>query len=480
MPQIYFPEYIPRPHFREMAFLREGQVVTQGGEHFPVASPQEIWDVINREDLSPLFIQEFLGFSNEWLVAFLELGEINCDKRGTPLSQRLLLSDHTTRWIQSCKSWGYQAPGPRFLQTLSTVQHRMGIGSIGSPGAAGLALLSRTWAEQHGWPVRDEEKNLVAPGWLAHRQPRPNAFLCAQLKERGTGARSELCTEEKHFSTLIELDIKNAYGAALAGELPAGKESRFFDGLTEGYALWVAECTVTIPQPLCYGLFPVKQDGQSFYPREPGTYTAWLWNERVEFLREEGLLVDVGDGYGWWESTRDCALFVETMAHLRDTAKTPEEADLYKLCLVAAIGALGMEGPRYVLTREPGDEMHRLCLDSGEVTEYFKKEKKSRAKGMPHWMWCVLERVNCTLTKEAYLWMKQEMLVGTNTDSVLLKPESKISKYPVKGDSACSSGTWQRRELTTVTLPALRHLLATGPQGEKIDKRPGIPRSART
>lgn len=465
-----FPDYLPRPRTREMAFLRSGELCTQGGAHYPVSSARDIWDLICEQDLSPLFIADWLSFDEEWLAQFLDLGEINCDKRGKPLSQRILLSDHTTRWIQSAKAWGVQSPGPRFLQTLSRVQRGMGIGSIGTPGAAGLTALKRTW-RQYGIPSEG------SPGWLAHRHPRPNAHCCALLKSRGTGARSDLCTDEDRFEALMELDIKNAYGAALAGDLPAGNASRFFGGDVEGFAHWVGECTVTIREPLIFGLFPVKGEEQTTYPTEPGTYQAWLWNERVDLLRRHGLHVQVGDGYGWWESTRCCEAFVRQMEALRDQAQTPEEADMYKLCLVAAIGALGMEGPRYVLTKEPQEEKWRVCAQ-GAVTPYFIKEKKTRQKGMPHWMWCVLERVNCQLTEQAWLWREQEMLVATNTDAVLLRPEADLSAYAEKGPGN-PSGTWQKRRLTDVTIPALRHLMARGPRGEKIDTRPGVARKRR-
>lgn len=136
-----------------------------------------------------------------------------------------------------------------------------------------------------------------------------------------------------------------------------------------------------------------------------------------------------------------------------------------------------MEGPRYVLTKEPQEEKWRVCAQ-GAVTPYFIKEKKTRQKGMPHWMWCVLERVNCQLTEQAWLWREQEMLVATNTDAVLLRPEADLSAYAEKGPGN-PSGTWQKRRLTDVTIPALRHLMARGPRGEKIDTRPGVARKRR-
>jgi len=221
------------------------------------------------------------------------------------------------------------------------------------------------------------------------------------------------------------------------------------------------------------------------YPTEPGEYPAWLWNNQVELCERHGLSVKVGDGWGWTETTTDCRKFVKIMEKLRDEAP-PEVASMFKLCLVACIGYQGMSSETYTLSLDGEDGKDIRVCSPGLVSEYFVKSKKDyRPKSMPHWMWYILVQVQCWLTEEALKWMKQEMLVATNTDSVLLieKAESHLDGYHSKLETrqcmSLPSGAWRKRPLYNATLPALRHLQATTEEGEKIDHRPGKPRNLR-
>lgn len=278
----------------------------------------------------------------------------------------------------------------------------------------------------------------------------------------------------------------------MASELPTGPAGRFLDGIGhEEYRIFVADCTVTIPTDQIFGFFPVRgEEGELIYPISSGRYHTWLWSNQVAMCRRHGLTVDVGDGWGWRETTTDCARFVQEMERLRDAAPTRQIADWVKLCLVAAIGRLNSSPYRSFLAHDGEDEQR--IADAGRALDLFLREElDTRPQSMPHWFWYVLSLGMEHLTEEAFIWKKQEMLVATNTDAVLIRKESDVSNYPRKqqmtgqqcmanlSSEPFKSGTWQARKLLRATLPALRHLTATTEQGEKIDKRPGLPREKR-
>src|SRR6185312_11928884 len=101
---------------------------------------------------------------------------------------------------------------------------------------------------------------------------------------------------------------------------------------------------------------------------------------------------------------------------------------------------------------------------------FVRSERDYRPATMPHWFNYTLMQCRLSLTKMAKYWAEREMLVATNTDAVLLKPEADVSEYPDKG-SPMPVGAWGKRTLHNVTVPAKRHLISD----EKVT-RPGAPK----
>lgn len=467
-PLLLFPTTNGRHIWRRYGMWRDGTLTILDGDTLPAVTAQEIAQVQYDENLI-LLVDDLMHLPIEQFLAFTE---VNCDKRGTPLSIRITYKGGTTRWIYSIKGWGVVRVSLTFLAELREVHQALDVGTVGSPGGLGMRTLKATWKAQFG------------DAWWAHRHQRPTEACCGQIRRYGTGSRADLLTDQIKHAALIEVDIKNAFGAAMAARLPTGKVGRFFDyGPPACCVIWVAECHVTLAEPLPYGLFPLKVDGaDTIYPTQPGEYATWLWSCQVELCVRHGLTVQVGDGWGWTETTTDCAAFVRLMEQLRDQA-SPALAGYFKLCLVAAIGVTGMRPEHHVLSLYGEDGVDiRVCAD-GLATEYFlKTTRDARPKDMPHWMYWILASVQCQLTEEAWTWIQRELLVADNVDAVLLKPEAEpfLADYPAKSEPGTPSGTWRKRTLRDARLPALRHLQATTADGETIDKRPGVAKKGRT
>jgi hypothetical protein len=473
MPKLLlFPPFQARPLRRLLAYLQEQTIITENEQIYTFASVGELASLLYQEQLL-LFVSALAAVPHDLFEYLIDRGEVWCTKHGDPISVQLHYPNRATRWIVSAKTWGCPRPTVAFLQRLRNFLAIMEVGDSGSPGGVGLAKLRASWLGQYGL------------NWKRHRQERPNQAAVAEIRARGMGARSDLLSTDT-YEFAWELDRKNAYASDLAQPLPTGPAMRFGHGLIAPFPVWVGTCQVTIPDALCYGLFPMRNlEKQLYYPTQPGQYETWLWSNQAALCARHGLHVEPLAGWGWYETTTDCASFVEQLTALRD--QHPEHAGLIKLALVAAIGRLGMEDVRYMLSRHASEEDVRIALERRASDYFVKTEVEYRPQTMPHWFWYVLASGFCSLTEEAYNWAKGEYLLGTNTDAVILKPEADISRYPSKhspenwemplgrdSNLVGSTDGWRSRKLTKVTLPALRHLIATDAQtGQILDKRPG-------
>lgn len=464
---LLFPAHLGTGRARLLAYLEQNQITTENEQTYQLCNVGELASLLLQENLL-LFVGSLGKLPAGSLDYLIDHSRVWSSKRGDPVSAQFIYSGKKTRWLASCKSWGYNKPSLDFLRQIRAFFDVLDMGVSTGPGGAGLALLRTSWKREFGL------------NWKRHRHQRPTQACCNELGERGMGARSDCLTTET-FDWAWELDRKNAYGADFSEPMPTGPVTRFLFGLVEDYQIWFGECEVTIPEDLCYGLFPMRDgEGQLYYPTRKGTYTTWMSSYKAAMCQRNGLLVEPQEGWGWYETTTDQALFVQEMEVLRDAH--PEIGDLIKLSLVAAIGRLGMDNTRYYLSREGNDETDvRVAFDKRASDYFLKQEIDYKPQSMPHWYWYVQEIASTKLTEEGYQWAKKEMLIGTNTDAVILKPEARTSKYPSKSDSQMvKSGHWRARKLLKVTIPALRHLTATTENGEQIDTRPGVPHTRRS
>lgn len=475
---ILFPNYISKPTQRMLACLEGNQITTENNQTYTLYSIADLSALLLQENLL-LFVESITGLPDLWLDYCIEYGRVWCNKRGTPVSIQFTYQGRQTRWVTMSKSWGVKKPTKHFLQNLRSFFNHMDTGVSTGPGGLGLTMMRKSWLSQ------------FRLNWKAHRHQRPNWGVCTEMQEKGMGARSDDSPTRETFDWIWEIDRKNAYGADLSCPLPTGAACRFLDGMGHGdFPIFVADCLVALENESLFGFFPIRnEEGELAYPTRKGTYTTWLWSNQIAMCERHGLKVEIADGWGWRETTTDCAAFVREMECLRDAAPTRQIADWVKLCLVAAIGRLNSSPYRSFLAHD-GTDAQRIA-DAGRALDLFLREElDTRPQSMPHWFWYVLSLGMEKLTEEAFLWKQQEMLIATNTDAVLIRKEADTSKYTEKiksmkylddsmiqhlaMDNSIKSGTWQARKLLKVTLPALRHLTATTEQGEKIDKRPGV------
>jgi hypothetical protein len=462
---LLFPNFLSKPIWRELALLRNGEIINARGERRTVADFDCLLALLHDENLL-LFVGSWQAdFPPGWLAVCVEHHQVHCNKEGELISIKFRYRGGTTRWIYSSAPWGCAYPTVTFLQDLNRIYQSLGVGSAGSPGALGSTALKHSWARQ------------FAGTWRNHRHNRPPQACCDEIKTHAAGARSETLTDPRQrYGSVLEIDIKNAYGHAMAQPLPTGKAERFFAGEVEDYPIYFAESLITIEAPLTYGVFPIRlTDGSLVYPTQPGVYTTYLASNLVALVREQGLSVKLGAGWGWTKTTTDLAAFAQQLAALRDQAEE-ELAGYYKLLLVATVGSLGMSNERHTLSAS-GDPDHdrRYVLGDQATTWFVLPEQVKRPGSMPHWMWYILALCQEQLTREALRWAKQELLLATNTDAIYLQA-SAVTSYPTREESV-SSGTWRQRTLYRAQFPAVRHIQAYTQKkgGNRVDKRPGVP-----
>lgn len=447
---ILFPPYIGKKICRGLAALFPDFLLLESGERLGFTDEEELVSLLFSENLLTL-VESVADLPDALIELAIEHGVVYCTKEGKPRSLKIKGPKNTTRWLIDLSAWGEEATlSLDFLKQLRKLFDLCKVGTPPTSGALGMALLKKNWRDLYG------------DDWPEHRHRRPPEGVCQELRARGTGARSEV--EEEALGALIEqcieLDRKNSYGADLC-EVPTGPTVRFLFGDVAEFACYVGECQVTIAEPLSYGLFPVRVGEERIYPTAPGRYTAWLWSPEITFLREQGLTVEVGAGYGWYQMTRDPETFVKLMEKLRD--KHPDLADQIKGALVKTVGRLGMDNKSYQLTQ---GETDRQVSTNGRVYDWFVEEIiEINRNTMPHWFWYVLMQTRLALTKEALTWQKKEMLLATNTDAVYLSPVADMSLY-VKATlkHSVNSGEWSwstRNALPAQPMfPANRHLIS--------------------
>jgi len=368
-----------------------------------------------------------------------------------------------TRWLIQASAWNTAHPNPDLLRRMRMLFEHCGVGTANTPASLGMLLQKRAFYDTYG------EK------WQLHRHPLPPRRCVEDLRERSTGARSDLLAETTlTFDVVYEQDQKNAYAAAFAEEQPTGPSIPHEGKHLEQYRTYVSHCTVEIPEHLSLGCFPVRQvDSQTvrvLYPTQAGQYDAFLWKEEIDLARKEGCHVQTGPGWGWLAMTRDNQRFTELMTRLRDTAP-PEIVDWLKIAIVGSIGRHGSPWEStYLVPEEERREGDRPVGWNGLAYDWFVREACiKQPETMQHWFDYTLMLCRLALYQEALPYAKEGTLLATNVDAIYVSRETFRVRKEHSGGTP--SGTWRQSTLSQVQFPALRHLVSR----EKI-RRPGIPK----
>jgi hypothetical protein len=233
----------------------------------------------------------------------------------------------------------------------------------------------------------------------------------------------------EQLDMIQERDMKNAYGNCYIRQ-PDGTAVRTFgnaDALS-GFVTYFARCSVTIHSILPLGPFPLRRIStagipEPYYPREPGTYTAYLWKEEIDDCLRSGCSIEIADGWGWERWTYDNRAWVQQMAELRDAAPSDGTAALIKLAIVAGIGRHGMGETLYALVGKdqsnPDAGDIQLCdQDSHESIElWIRATKQTHFSNMTHWYAYTMMLCRHILYQDMLPHAIDETLVSSNYDA---------------------------------------------------------------
>lgn len=223
------------------------------------------------------------------------------------------------------------------LKHIQSVCVDVGVGIQPSPSSLGASLMYMRW----------NGKKVTRP---------PNG--CRQaLLDNLIGGRVSYPKEGLRLPTVTELDLRSAYASCSYG-LPVGTTQYIpetdgvgGDYLCDHFRSWYGRCSIVVTSPLLLGVFAVQNTGLAgsatkwTYPREPGTYEAWLWKEEWIDCLASGCQLTVHEAYAWEEVSNGLQPWVEEMEALRyayEADGEPVKALMVKRSIVAAIGRLGI------------------------------------------------------------------------------------------------------------------------------------------
>jgi hypothetical protein len=483
---LLWPRYIEKKQQqRTLAYFKNFLLVTEHGLRIEVLDLETFKNQLFAHNLLvsvesvPLFpfLEEALG---------KEHVKTHCTEEGIAIGIVFTGQRRSTRWVVSSKSWGYQFVSSDMLAEIRATFTHCQVGTANTAGALGQKLMREAWKREYGLP-QYEAGECINEGWKGHRHQRPNKMACDCLQAHQTGARSDTFDTINEFDIAFEIDRKNAYAAAFL-EQPTGHCFRITSGPSPAMLKYFVRCTIEIKERLVLGPFPIRiKDGKNdrpVYPTQPGIYETWGWNDEVTLARSKGCMVVCHEGYGWYEVSRDMECWVRLMSWLRETAPTREVEQHIKHAIVAGIGRFGMGDTRYELIAEEQVDLEKDKLAEGENALaygwFVHATVEERPMTMPHWFSHTLMQCRIALYKEMLPYAEREQLIATNTDAGIVRADADISAYPQKGTPGIQTGVFSVKTLLNVTTPAARHLEAIDARtGERISKRPGIPRSGR-
>ena len=97
------------------------------------------------------------------------------------------------------------------------------------------------------------------------------------------------------------------------------------------YETWFCKYTITVPQPLPLGMFPVYRDSEERktfdYPTEPGIYQTYIWKEQMQDCLDAGCKVRMHHGWAWEAWTEDNKAWIALCQELQEYAPRLEATD---------------------------------------------------------------------------------------------------------------------------------------------------------
>ncbi len=419
---------------------------------------------------------------------------VMCDNDGRINAIRVLYK-RKTAWVVASASWCESDP-LEAMETVRRVLNRCHAGDHITPSALGQALMIKHFP--------------------ANELPQSGPHgLCRRMLRRGLiGGRVDTIRPGEMFRELLETDCNGAY-LARSVKLPTGTSVKIHPSdydrrkgdLTDRRDPWTCtepappgdreyvasfwRCQVKIPidAHLLLGPFgiPVNSDKKEIfiknkirtvaYPTQPGLYHTFLWDEEIELCREQGLEVELIEGWGWIRWTGCLKKWAEEMWRLRNEARgdKPAEAVIKKAAL-AALGRFAAAEESYTVGM-PGDDTVGTWVrgDDDGITNYAINRKVGEGTCcMPHWYSYIMMQQRCVLYRKALPFARNGRLVGTNYDAVFLLPTRYEIGQTVEPNRKL--GAWKWNSYTQAYIPYPRALIATKDGGGDTMILPGMAR----
>jgi len=434
----FWPKWIEKKtKQRVLSGLNGSLLVTEHDQQFEVWKAEDIIRLLFEQNLI-LFIRKFNDLPE--MDVFLQASkESYCDKEGRFKAYKFEGARRKTHWIVAIESWDYIAPVAGVLKELRITFDHCGVGVQTTAGGLGQATMRKSLKDQYG------------DDWYQHRHRRPGHPSIQILRAHSFGARQDAIDVTFH-AVAYELDMKNAYSFHFR-KLPTGICSRTYGDECFDHLTCFVPVRVTIKKTLHkIGLFPVRNEDKSIsYPATPGTYDTWLWREHIDFLKENGLKVEVtGPGLAWDEWTNDLEYWSLMMEHLRDTAPNEATARHIKLATVAGIGRQNLPDEHYII-RENGElGVDRPLVSDGCSWDWWvHKTIDENPVNLPHWYFYGVAM--CALTLTQMMLTYQDYLIGSATDAVYVREDAPgLDQFPSKDVPDLASGTWRLMKHTNV------------------------------
>jgi hypothetical protein len=461
-----WPAYLEKfPTERTLALFRENVLITEHGEILEADTFPLLFTCVFDYNLLTFVINLTDDFPYLDDCVHNKKVQVICNKEGKPTCVRLTGKKNSSRWIIPESSWdraGYERKqreknpdfilsDKNFVSFMRQTYDHFALGTRPTPSSCGVALLRDHW----------KQNNLS-------RISGCNRSTARFLYEHRIGSRCDLFVEKgSFFDELIELDMATAFGAMYCQKIPVGSGIKFLGNDCWQFFTFFCECTVTIPNELALGPFPVRKAKQSkiVYPTLPGTYQTYLWKEQIEDALQVGCKVEIHKGFGWHDSTEDMTIPSQHLYHLRNTAPNDWIEVATKKITTGAYGRFGMNNSFYSLVDEESSDFGQGCITDSQNNplDYFVKEEKDYSTpSMIHWYSYNLMQCTRALYQYALPYAREGRLIMTNYDAIIVMEKDETHRYAKKHSLEallCSMGDLRWKRLTNVTIKGERSVV---------------------
>jgi len=441
---------------RVLAYYTKGNIYTEIGKKFTVSDWGDLYDLMFRENLC-LFVESLSDYDDfKFLYDCIidPRASVACSKKGIAIGV-ILSYKNNTRWIVQFSTWNLE-PGIVSILQLRKLMNYIGMGDYHTPARLGRELMYHVWRM-----------------YQLPRHTQPNGFCCEFLKKNQSGGRVDTPGLGKHYDEVIEIDMSSAYLSNFMVH-PTGTSVPWHNtryAMHREFPVWFGECLIDIMEDLPLGPFPVRKYDELDrfktidYPTKKGTYRTYIWSSTAEVCEKYNCRVDPIAGYGWYELTADNALWSNLAYLMKKNAEYDFVEDMWKQCIVAAIGSHGMNQVFYELVPEEEADLSkdRHFTSDREAFDWVIVEKRNLSQPrMSHWFGSTLARTSNDVFSNAYKYARENRLVATNYDSIIFEIrdlQSDTGHYVSRTDArSVPAGTWRWEILHDVDIIAPRSL----------------------